>query len=108
MTDRDAAYLRGQLASVGIVLDPATTAAAPSAGFRPTAPEPGSMDRDEVRAILIAAGAPVADLEWLVESCPSIEDAKGYRPPARQAWCARCDEVTACDQQGCLTCRGDR
>ena len=70
--------------------------------------EPGPVDRVEVRAILVAAGAPPGDLEWLVRSCPSVEDARGYRPPAREAWCASCGDVRACDSEGCLACRGAR
>ena len=71
--------------------------------------EPVPVDRDEIRAILVAAGAPSGDLEWLVASCPSIEDARGYRPPpARQAWCLDCGDVTACDESGCIACRGGR
>jgi len=62
----------------------------------------------EIRAILVAAGVPPGDLEWLVRSCPSIEDARSYRPPARQAWCLDCDDVQPCDDGGCLTCRGAR
>lgn len=62
-------------------------------------------ERAEVRAILVAAGAPAEDLEWLVESCPSLADARGYRPPPQQAWCARCDGVRAVDERGCIACR---
>lgn len=62
-------------------------------------------DRAEVRAILVAADAPAEDLEWLVESCPSVADARSYRPPPRLAWCARCDGVRVADSKGCATCR---
>jgi len=71
-----------------------------------TGREPDPVDRDEIRAILMAAGAPADDLEWLVRSCPGLEDARGYRPPARQAWCIDCGDVTACDDRGCIACRG--
>lgn len=105
MTGRDQTFLRGQLASVGIVLDPAvpSTATCASASSAPRAP----VDPDEVRAILVAAGAPATDLKWLVPSCRSIEDARGYRAPARSAWCFTCDGVTASDTGGCITCRGE-
>jgi len=111
MTGRDRTYLHGQLASVGIVLDPAVPAAPnspPPAAEAPPIREPAPVDREEVRALLVAAGAPPDDLEWLVRSCPSIEDARGYRPPARRAWCLDCDDVRPCDDNGCLTCRGAR
>jgi hypothetical protein len=104
MTGRDRAFLHGQLASVGIVLEP--IAAPLSVAPAPAATAP--VDRDEVRAILEAAGAPVADLEWLVASCLSIDDAKDYRPPPREAWCASCGGVRACDQRGCLVCQAAR
>lgn len=34
-----------------------------------------------IREILIDAGAPDGDVEWLTASCPSIDHARGYRPP---------------------------
>lgn len=111
MTGRDLAYLHGQLASCGIVLAPAVPAAPsspPLAAEVPPIREPTSVDREAVRAILVAAGAPPGDLKWLVRSCPSLEDARGYRPPARQAWCLDCGDVTACDERGCIVCRGAR
>lgn len=107
MTGRDQTFLRGQLASVGIVLEPAV-APSPAAARAPGADHPPAVDRDEVRAILVDAGAPAADLEWLIASCPSVEDARSYRPPPRQAWCIDCGGVTACDAKGCIVCRGGR
>jgi hypothetical protein len=104
MTGRDQAFLRGQLASVGILLDPPT----PTAAATPAAKDESSVDRDQVRAILVAAGAPTEDLNWLIASCPSIEDARGYRPPPRSAWCIDCADVRPCDDGGCLVCRGGR
>jgi hypothetical protein len=95
-------FLRGQLASVGILPEPAAPSSAPAPR------EPAEVDRPEVRAILTAAGAPAQDLEWLVASCTSIADARGYRPPARHAWCIDCGSVTACNDQGCIACRGER
>src|ERR1700742_432936 len=84
MTSRDRAFLRGQLATVGILLEPATS---PSLSAAPAAPnEPPLFDRDEVRAIRVTSRAPADDLDWLVASCPSVDDARGYHPPARQGW----------------------
>lgn len=105
VTGRDLTYLRGQLASVGIVLDPVAETAPSSP---PASAAPAEVDREEVRRILVEAGAPATDLDWLVASCPSIEDARGYRPPAREAWCIDCGGVRACDANGCIVCRGDR
>lgn len=79
-TGRDRAYLRGQLASVGILMDDPPTHAATPDPVR----EPVTVDeRDEMRRILTAAGAPVRSLEWLVASCPSINDARSYRAPRK-------------------------
>ena len=46
--------------------------------------------------------------EWLVRSCPSVADARRYRPPSRHAWCVECGDVRPCDSEGCLACRGAR
>jgi len=77
-TARDRAYLKGQLASVGILLeDRPTDVARP-----PVVRDPITTDeRDEIRRILMSAGAPPRSLEWLVASCPSIDDARTYRAP---------------------------
>ncbi len=99
---RDSAFLRGQLLSVGIVLEPSTVGAGPRASSPPAA---DAVDRDEVRRILVDAGAPPWDLDWLVASCPGLDAARGYRAPARRAWCLDCGEATECDDDGCLTCR---
>jgi hypothetical protein len=97
--------MRGELAGVGIVLEPA---AEPSSALVAPPSEPAPVDRAEIRAILVAAGAPPGDLEWLVRSCPTVEHARGYRPPPRQAWCLDCEDVQPCDGEGCLACRGAR
>lgn len=59
----------------------------------------------EIRAILVAAGAPSEDLEQLVAACPSLDEARGYRPPPREAWCAACGGVRPCDAGGCVVCQ---
>lgn len=77
-TARDRAYLKGQLASVGILLeDRPTDVARPQVVRDPITTD----ERDEMRRILMSAGAPPRSLEWLVASCPSIDDARTYRAP---------------------------
>lgn len=100
---RDSAYLRGQLASVGILLDEPTAAPATATSSPPTLDAP--IDREVIREILVDRGAPEGDLEWLTASCPSVRDAEDYRPPAREAWCLTCDGSQPTDAAGCLTCR---
>ena len=75
---RDSAFLRGQLASVGIILD---TPSGPSSPIRAAEVEPAPVDRELVRRILVSAGAPDRDIEWLTASCPSVDDALTYQPP---------------------------
>ena len=107
--ERDRTFLRVQLASIGIVLEPAVAPSSePGAATVPGPAATPEVDRDQVREILVAAGASETDLDWLVRSCTSIEDAKGYRPPARQAWCVSCGGVTDCDGKGCIACRRPR
>lgn len=102
--NRDAKFMRGQLASVGILLDQPTPAR--PVGQAPTvAASPGGVDREAIRDVLVAAGAPAGDLEWLMASCPSIEAARGYRPPARIAWCIECGDARPCNDDGCLACQ---
>jgi hypothetical protein len=106
MTGRDRAFLRGQLAAVGIVLDPPRTAVCASASSTPRAP----VDRDAVRAILVSRGAPAADLGWLVDSCRSLDDARRYVPTrqlvtSRRAWCHACGDFADQDARGCIACR---
>jgi len=78
VTPRDIAFFRGQLASVGIIFD---TPPGPSSPIPAAAVEPAPVDRGLVRRILVAAGAPERDLEWLTASCPSVDDALAYQPP---------------------------
>lgn len=72
--------LRMRLASVGIFLDEKKEEEPRAA--------PGSsvvvVDRVRVREILVAAGAPAHDVEWLTASCPSVDHALRYRPPAKE------------------------
>lgn len=63
------------------------------------------VDPTTVRKILLAAGAPAQDMDALVDACRTLDDARGYRRQPRQAWCVRCDGVTASDDAGCLECR---
>jgi hypothetical protein len=104
---RDAERMRMELASAGILLDrPSATATVPAT----PAPRP-AVDREQVRAILVAAGAPATDLEWLIASCPSLDDARGYQPPTllpRLAWCVDCGDAVPTDSLGCIPCRSGR
>jgi hypothetical protein len=100
MSRGDSAYLRGLLASSGILLDELAIVTEP---ILRTGPAP--VDRDEVRQILVADGAPAGDLEWLVSSCPTLDAARGYRAPARYAWCLECMGEVPCDDEGCINCR---
>lgn len=103
MSERDRAFMRGQLASVGIFLDEKPAQVVAHAA--PASPSSEPVDRDEIRAILVDLGAPAKDLEWLAASCPGVEYALGYRPTIREAWCVRCDGVTTSDPDGCVPCR---
>lgn len=106
MNPRD--FMRRELArNAGITLDddrpqPAAVAA------EPTLPrEVSDEDRVLIREVLVAAGAPEKDLEWLVASCPSVEDALTYEPARPVAYCARCQGPRVCDAGGCIVCRTD-
>lgn len=69
--------MRARLASVGIFLDEPKPAAKPA---RSTSADV-NPDREAIREILVAAGAPDHDLEWLVNSCPNVDAARTYQPP---------------------------
>ncbi len=101
MSRDDSAYLRGSLASVGILLD---DPAAPSTATS-SPPTSAPIDRALIREILVDARAPANDLEWLTASCPSVDAAREYRAPARDSWCVACDSAQPTDAAGCLTCR---
>lgn len=100
---RDSAYLRGSLASVGILLDAPTIPTSTATSSRATSDAP--IDREVIREILVDRRAPANDLEWPTASCPSVRDAEDYRPPALEAWCLACDGAQPADAAGCLTCR---
>lgn len=104
MSERDRAFMRGQLASVGILLDEPRVLPSPPAATPPAAADFG-IDRDFVREALIRAGAPESDLEWLVASAPSELDALAYRPPLPEAWCLACNNAQPADEHGCVRCR---
>lgn len=94
MTSRDRTFMRTQLAQVGIILTEPTPRIPPGAATA-TAAEP--VDRELVRVILADAGAPLADLEWLVASCPSVDDALNYQP-LRGASFARTDAAAGSER----------
>ena len=75
--DRESQVMRHMLRANGIVLDDPKQASA--AARPPRSQSVEHVDRDEVRAALLAAGAPARDLEWLTESCPSLTAARAYR-----------------------------
>lgn len=101
--EADRAFMRGILAAYGMPLDAPSEPERPTSAMEPTAPAP--VDRDEVRSLLVAAGAPERDLEWLIASCPSLDDARAYRPPKIYAWCVDCASEQPIDADGCQTCR---
>lgn len=68
--------MRAMLADVGIELD----APVPPAAVKARISDPQEPDRSVIREVLIAAGAPARDLEWMVASAPSVEAARTYRP----------------------------
>lgn len=76
MSLADAKFMRASLASVGIVLDESKQliAVAPAVMH-------AHVDRDMIRLILVEAGAPARDIDWLTASCPSLDHALGYVPP---------------------------
>lgn len=104
MTERDRAFLRDQLATIGIFLPDDPREAAPET--KPAAkPVTDDVDRDFVREALIRAGAPDRDLEWLVRSCPDELAALGYRAPLPEAFCAVHNGPQPTDRHGCVLCR---
>jgi hypothetical protein len=101
VVDRELAFMRSELARVGIVLDGPRDAIV----RRDVKPESiAPADRAAIRAELVDAGASDRELDWLTASCPSVEKARAYHP-AHIAWCPRCDGPTVCDEHGCTTCR---
>lgn len=94
--------MRMLLAAQGIFLDETKKPSPPATSLTASLEEP---DRDEIRAILVRFGAPPDDLDWLVASCPSVEDAYAYQAPAPMAWCPVCDGPRAIYAGGCVVCR---
>jgi len=102
MKSRDAAFLRAQLATVGIfIADPAAALSTAVVENPPPAP----VDRALVRDMLVNAGTPERHLDWMTASCPAIELAEDY-VHYRFAWCAVCNRAVLCDNNGCIACRG--
>jgi hypothetical protein len=104
VSERDRAFMRGQLASIGIFLPDSSE---PNEARRPlaTLPVRDDVDRDFVREALVRAGDPAQDIEWLIASCPSELDALGYRAPLPEAWCAVHKRPQPTDDHGCVLCR---
>lgn len=100
LADREMSIMREMLAAHGIVLDEPRNPIA-DRDVKPSNIAP--VDRAAIRAALVAAGAPADELDWLADSCPSIDKARAYRP-ACIAWCPRCDGPTICGADGCMSC----
>lgn len=64
--------------NAGIFFDDPAAPSPTAMSSPPTSPDPA--DREIVREILVARGAPAEALEWLVESCPSVEVAREFVP----------------------------
>ena len=79
MSARDAARMRVELASVGILLPEPAEKPAPARA--PATTSGAAVDHALVRRILVSAGAPQHDLDWMTASCPSVDDALTYQPP---------------------------
>lgn len=77
--NRDSAFMRGQLASVGIFLDDKAPAPGHVTATGPATRE-APVDRALAREVLVERGAPERDLAWLVASCPSVEHALAFEP----------------------------
>ncbi len=105
MSGRDARIMRERLAAVGIELEPAP-AERPALRAVPCYPDGVDVDRDAIREVLVAAGAPARDLGWLTSSCPSMAEALAYQPTIHQSWCGQCGGIVACNTDGCIACSG--
>ncbi len=106
MSERDRAFMRGQLASIGIFL-PEEDRREPAPVMPVATPTVPDVDREFVREAIVRAGAPEQDLEWLVASCPSELDALEYRAPLPEAFCAGHNGPQPTDQHGCVLCRSE-
>jgi hypothetical protein len=69
--------MRAMLATEGIFLDEQAAPVAATSS-RPTCDAP--IDRALIREILSDRAAPDRDLDWLVESCPSVDHALAFEP----------------------------
>lgn len=92
--------MRTKLAAVGIMLDESR----PARAAERAAPTEAQPDRSLIREILSERGAPAKALDWLTASCPSVEDALAYQPPAPIAFCVRCKGPRAFYAYGCVAC----
>lgn len=84
-----AAALRAMLAGEGIFLDEPVAQPPTATSSPPTSPAP--VDRDLVREILVDRGAPAEALDWLVDSCTNVEDAREFVPTP---WMRRSNDDT--------------
>lgn len=73
--------MRTALLEVGVNIDdlPQKLARSP---VQPPREAPADVERQIIRQILVDAGAPARDLDWLSASAPTIAHARTYRPPA--------------------------
>lgn len=72
-------FLRRELAqNAGLFLDE-PAAQSPTATSSPTT-SPATVDRELVREILVDRGAPAEAIDWLVDSCTSVEAAREFVP----------------------------
>jgi hypothetical protein len=81
LADRERAFMRAELMrNAGITLDDGPVKITPTVAMTVT---PMTDDeRDSIREVLMAAGAPDRDMEWLTKSCPTLADALTYVAPA--------------------------
>jgi uncharacterized paraquat-inducible protein A len=77
VADRERAFMRAELARVGILLDETK----PAISAKPEPAQIVAPDLAAIRAVL-EPHAPPHHLEWLVASCQSVEHALTYQRPA--------------------------
>lgn len=71
--------MRTALMEVGIDIDDQPRKFEPLHQRPAPLPDPTTAERMLIREILIEAGAPSTDLEWMTSSCPSVAHARTYR-----------------------------